>query len=73
MPHTRIDDPDLPLADLMNRWPATIRVFMRYRMLCVGCFVAPFHTVIDACEEHEVDEEEFRAALAAAAAAAPED
>ncbi|SFQ25740.1 DUF1858 domain-containing protein [Tranquillimonas alkanivorans] len=66
MPIPRLDDLDLPLEDLMREWPETIRVFLDYRMLCVGCPIAPFHTVIDACFEHEVDEEEFRTALAAA-------
>lgn len=32
-----LEDPDLPLADLMTRWPQTIPVFIRHRMLCVGC------------------------------------
>ena len=66
MAHLRVDDPDMPLADLMAAWPSTIEVFLRHRMLCVGCRVAPFHTVVDACEEHHVDEDAFRGDLAAA-------
>jgi len=62
-----IDDPDLPLADLMGRWPATIPVFLRHRMLCVGCLISPFHTVTDACREHGVDEDAFMAELRCAA------
>lgn len=61
-----INAPDLALADLMNTWPETIPVFLRHRMLCVGCVIGPFHTVVDACREHGVDETEFRAALRAA-------
>lgn len=61
------DDPDMPLADLMTRWPSTIPVFVRRRMLCVGCLVSPFHTVGDACAEYGLDEAEFMAELAAAA------
>ncbi|SDY94729.1 DUF1858 domain-containing protein [Citreimonas salinaria] len=60
-----LDAPDLALCDLMDRWPETIAVFLRYRMLCVGCVIGRFHTVTDACREHDVDEAEFRAALAA--------
>jgi hybrid cluster-associated redox disulfide protein len=41
--------------DVMSRWPATIRVFLDYRMHCVGCPIACFHTVDDACREHNVD------------------
>lgn len=62
-----LDAPDLALSDLMETWPETIAVFLRYRMLCVGCMIGRFHTVTDACREHDVDETEFRAALAAAA------
>jgi hybrid cluster-associated redox disulfide protein len=58
-----IENPDLPLDELMTRWPETIRVFLDYRLLCVGCLIAPFHTVIDACREHGVDEQSFRADL----------
>jgi hybrid cluster-associated redox disulfide protein len=55
----RFDDPDLPLSELMRRWPQTIPVFMSHRMLCVGCLVTPFHTVTDACAEYHVDEDDF--------------
>lgn len=58
-----IENPDLPLDELMARWPETIRVFLDYRLLCVGCLVAPFHTVIDACREHDVDEPSLRCDL----------
>jgi hypothetical protein len=37
-------------------------------MLCFGCPIAPFHTVIDACCDYSLDEAEFRAALKARAA-----
>lgn len=59
------DDPDLSLADLMSQWPETISVFMRHKMLCVGCMIAPFHTVLDACKEYGLDVEPFYAELAA--------
>jgi hybrid cluster-associated redox disulfide protein len=49
--------------------PATIRVFLDFRMGCVGCPISAFHTVDDACKEHGVDRDEFLAALRAAAGA----
>ncbi|MBU2981239.1 DUF1858 domain-containing protein [Lentibacter algarum] len=58
-----LDDPDLPLDTLLSRWPATTAVFMRHNMVCVGCMIAPFHTVIDACIEYNLDEDSFRAEL----------
>jgi len=45
--------------DIMRRWPATIRVFIDHRMHCVGCPIACFHTVDDACREHGVDRVRF--------------
>lgn len=47
--------PDTCLDGIMRCWPATIRVFLRHRMGCVGCPVAPFHTVTDASREYGVE------------------
>lgn len=54
---------DLTLDEIMNAWPATIRVLLRYRMLCIGCPIAKFHTVVDAAHEHKADLEEFERSL----------
>jgi len=59
MKHAAVDDPDLMLSELMNRWPRTVSVFVRHRMLCVGCTIGPFHTVSDACQEYGLDEDQF--------------
>jgi hybrid cluster-associated redox disulfide protein len=63
MPRPLISDPDLTLDVLMRIWPDTIPVFLRHRMICVGCLITPFHTVTDACREHGLDEAEFRREL----------
>lgn len=63
MPQTRLDDPDLPLADLMARWPQTVSVFLRHRTFCVGCLISPFHTVTDVCAEYGLEEGPFMAEL----------
>ena len=55
--------PDQLVDDVMRRWPETIRVFLDYRMHCVGCPVSRFHTVADACREHCVDMDDFLADL----------
>jgi len=59
MPGKGYDNIDMPLADLMNRWPETIPVFLRHKMLCVGCLINPFHTLVDACAEYSLDLDEF--------------
>jgi hybrid cluster-associated redox disulfide protein len=53
--------------EVMSRSPQTIRVFLEFNMRCVGCPIACFHTVGDACREHGVDRGVFLAALCAAA------
>ena len=57
----------LTVGEIMSRWPATIGVFLRYRMGCVGCPISSFHTLVDACEEHELDLEVVLAAMKEAA------
>ncbi|MBM6582819.1 MULTISPECIES: DUF1858 domain-containing protein [Microvirga] len=53
--------------DVMRQCPATIRVFLNHKMRCVGCPIACFHTVDDACREHGVDRAKFLADLRAVA------
>jgi hybrid cluster-associated redox disulfide protein len=45
--------------DVMRRCPATIRVFLKHEMRCIGCPIACFHTVDDACREHGADPVRF--------------
>ena len=49
--------------DVMRSAPETIGVFLKFRMGCVGCPIACFHTVDDACREHGVDRDVFLQAL----------
>jgi len=71
MTRTDLHHPDLLLCELMDRWPATIPVFLGHRMLCVGCIVGAFHTVADACAEYRLNEAAFRDELCRAVTAAP--
>lgn len=65
-----LDNPGLPLADIMRRWPATVRVFLAHNMLCVGCMIGPFHSIDDACAEYGIDPVTLLAELHAAVRAA---
>ena len=38
-------DFEMTVDEVMRRWPATIRVFLDFRMGCVGCPIGGFHTV----------------------------
>jgi hybrid cluster-associated redox disulfide protein len=53
--------------DVMRRWPATIAVFIRHRMACVGCAIGPYHSVADASAEYGFDVSAFLDELRAAA------
>ena len=59
--------PDMTVDQVMNRWPASIRVFMDFRLGCVGCPIATFHSVEEASREHAIDGGAFLAALQAVA------
>lgn len=61
-------DSCLLVGDVMTRWPATIRVFLDFKLGCVGCPIASFHSVDDACREHGIDQVGFMAALRGAIA-----
>ncbi len=54
--------------DVMTDQPETIRVFLDFRMGCVGCPIACFHTVDEACGENHVDRDTFLKALREVAA-----
>jgi hybrid cluster-associated redox disulfide protein len=58
---------DMTVDQVMNRWPASIRVFINFKMSCVGCPIATFHSVDEASREHKIDPAAFLGALQAAA------
>lgn len=55
-----IDNLGMPLSVMFDRWPRAASVFLAHGMLCFGCPIRPFHTVIDACHEYVLDETRFR-------------
>ena len=55
--------PDMTMDAIMRRWPHSVAVLLKYGLLCVGCPIGRFHTITDACREHEIDEPEFVAEL----------
>ena len=42
--------PDNNVDEILTRFPQTARVFVNHRMHCVGCEVARFETLAEACE-----------------------
>lgn len=47
------------VADLLARWPQVARVFVRHRMACVGCAIAPFESVAEVAVIYHVPVERF--------------
>ncbi|WP_181701657.1 DUF1858 domain-containing protein [Chthonobacter albigriseus] len=49
------------LDDLMTTYKVTIPIFIRRKMMCIGCPVVRLHDVREACLEHGVPLDEFLA------------
>ncbi|MED5549108.1 MAG: DUF1858 domain-containing protein [Pseudomonadota bacterium] len=43
------------VGELMTQWPDAVPVFIRHRMACPGCVMAPFMTVREAAHEYGLD------------------
>ncbi|MBB5692370.1 DUF1858 domain-containing protein [Muricoccus pecuniae] len=59
--------PEMPVEQVMRDWPATVPVFVRRHMHCVGCAVSPFHSVAEASAEYRLSLPDLLAELKAAA------
>lgn len=54
------------VGELMTQWPDAVPVFIRHRMACPGCVMAPFMTVREAAHEYGLDPEVLAGELAQA-------
>ncbi len=45
---------DSIVAEVMQRWPSTVAVFVRRRMACPGCALSPFITVAEAARAYRL-------------------
>lgn len=59
-------DATMTVDMVMRRWPGTIRVMIRHRILCVGCPFGIFHTLEEASALHRIDRQALMADLMAA-------
>lgn len=53
----------MTVAEVLDRWPQTIPVFLRHRMACVGCAMAPFETLADVAAIYGLQLSRFRSEL----------
>lgn len=59
-------DPKTTVSDVLNRHPPTMRVFIDHGMTCIGCVIAPYHTIEEACAEYNLAVERFMREIALA-------
>jgi hybrid cluster-associated redox disulfide protein len=55
--------PSNTIAELLATYPAAARVLVSHRMHCVGCEIAPFETIADACAIYGVAVEDVFAEI----------
>ena len=54
----------LTVAEVMDRWPQTVPIFLRHQMACIiGCSIRPFETVPEVAEIYGLELEHFMRGL----------
>lgn len=53
----------MSLQAIMTTWPATLRVFIDWRLYCIGCPIAGYHRMADAAYLHGYSEGALRMAI----------
>jgi hybrid cluster-associated redox disulfide protein len=59
------------VAEVLRKCPMAARILVSRRMHCVGCAIAPFETLADACDIYGVSLHDLLAELKATATSAP--
>jgi hybrid cluster-associated redox disulfide protein len=49
----------MTVAEILDRWPQTIPVFLRYQTSCVGCSMNIFETLDDAMRIYHLQQTNF--------------
>lgn len=57
--------PTTTVAQLLDRYPETMRLFINRRMHCIGCSIAPYHTIEAICAEYDLQLDGFMRELTA--------
>jgi len=50
---------DMTIGDIVNKYPATVNVFVKYHMMCFGCGMAKMETLEQGCTGHGIDVEKI--------------
>jgi hybrid cluster-associated redox disulfide protein len=46
---------DMPIGEIVQNYPATIRVFLRHGLMCFGCAIARFESLEQGALAHGID------------------
>ena len=57
----------LTVDEVMRRWPQTLPVFVRLKLNCVGCDMAPFETLAEVATTYGLALDDLLSQLAQAA------
>jgi hybrid cluster-associated redox disulfide protein len=49
----------MTIAEILERWPQTIPIFLRYQTSCVGCSMNIFETLEDAMRIYHLQQTDF--------------
>ena len=60
---------DMPIGDVVQKYPQTIEVFLRHGLMCFGCAIARFENVEQGAMAHGIDVDALMKDLNAAVAA----
>jgi hybrid cluster-associated redox disulfide protein len=50
---------ELSVEEILGKWPETVKVFLHYRMGCVGCTMSPYETISSAAAIYQLPLEQF--------------
>lgn len=71
--HTDGLEPDLTVAEVLERWPETVSAFQQLKTACVGCTMAPFDTLRDVAHIYKYELEEVMRVMQKAVTASIEE
>jgi hybrid cluster-associated redox disulfide protein len=46
---------DMPIGEVVEKYPQTIEVFMKHGMHCIGCAAAHFENIEQGAQAHGID------------------
>ncbi len=63
---------DMPIGEVVMRYPQTIEVFLRHGLMCIGCAVARFENIEQGARAHGINVDLLMRDLNEAVAEEPE-